>query len=284
MLYRELSPSPALRERVESIWILDQPAPGAQLAAGAEPVEKIVPDGRGELIFNLGAPYRRLASDPDTLQPSSFAMGPIRSYLEVVPTGRVSILGIRLRPHVMHRLLRAPMGELTDTSVPLDAFGTERWSQLEEELHAATDWATRVERAQAALQTCLADSLDLTALTDAAIECILRTGGVLDIGALADELGTSRRTLDRHFAREVGISPKLLSRQIRFRRVFDLISRSSPGPRNLAEVALAAGCYDQAHLNREFRAFAGQSPSAYFAAKHELSDHLTGIHAGGLDS
>jgi AraC-like DNA-binding protein len=50
----------------------------------------------------------------------------------------------------------------------------------------------------------------------------------------------------------------------RFHRALAAVQRG--GVRN-AELALELGYYDQAHLNREFRAFTGMSPSASRGAK-----------------
>jgi len=52
---------------------------------------------------------------------------------------------------------------------------------------------------------------------------------------------------------------------LRFDHAVELLA--GPAPRSLAAVALACGYYDQAHLNRDFRRFAGCTPTAYLAAR-----------------
>ena len=46
------------------------------------------------------------------------------------------------------------------------------------------------------------------------------------------------------------------------------------------EIAVASGCFDQAHLNREFRQLAGEPPEAFLRSEHALSEHLTGLAKG----
>jgi AraC-like DNA-binding protein len=48
---------------------------------------------------------------------------------------------------------------------------------------------------------------------------------------------------------------------LRFQRVTALLRAG--GPDRLGELALDCGYYDQAHLNRDFRAFAGCTPTEY---------------------
>jgi AraC-like DNA-binding protein len=52
---------------------------------------------------------------------------------------------------------------------------------------------------------------------------------------------------------------------LRFRRALALLA--APGGAPWAEVAVACGYYDQAHLNREFRALAGRTPTALLASR-----------------
>ena len=77
------------------------------------------------------------------------------------------------------------------------------------------------------------------------------------------------RTLQRRFTAEVGVGPKAYQRVVRFRRAFALVSAAPEG--GLAAAAHRAGYYDQAHLNRDFRRFAGAPPRAFFRASPALA-------------
>jgi AraC-like DNA-binding protein len=48
------------------------------------------------------------------------------------------------------------------------------------------------------------------------------------------------------------------------------------GSGDWATVAQACGYYDQAHLIRDFKEFAGEPPTAYFGRRHPMSDAFTG--------
>ena len=89
------------------------------------------------------------------------------------------------------------------------------------------------------------------------------TGGRLEVGALAAELGCSNRHLAARFREQVGLPPKTVSSLIRFQRAVDRLSHDD-GSR-FAEIATDCGYYDQAHLNREFRRLAGTTPGAFVA-------------------
>jgi AraC-like DNA-binding protein len=56
-----------------------------------------------------------------------------------------------------------------------------------------------------------------------------------------------------------------MARVFRFRRAVELLS----GGAGFAEAAAVCGYYDQAHLNREFRALAGCTPSELIGGQLE---------------
>jgi AraC-like DNA-binding protein len=87
----------------------------------------------------------------------------------------------------------------------------------------------------------------------------MQSGGAVAVETLAAELGWSRRHFAARFRAEVGMAPKALARLLRFERAVERLR----GGEELAMIALGCGYYDQAHFNRDFRAFTGTTPTAY---------------------
>jgi transcriptional regulator GlxA family with amidase domain len=84
------------------------------------------------------------------------------------------------------------------------------------------------------------------------------------IGTLTEETGWSARHLIARFREEIGVTPKLAARILRFERVVARVEQARGV--GWADIAYDCGYYDQAHLNRDFRQFAGTSPTAFAAA------------------
>jgi AraC-like DNA-binding protein len=86
-----------------------------------------------------------------------------------------------------------------------------------------------------------------------------RSGGRAEIGALAREVGFSRKHLAASFRQSLGTTPKALARLLRFRRA--LAALRSGRPPDWTALALDCGYYDQAHFIRDFRQFSGGPPT-----------------------
>lgn len=79
-------------------------------------------------------------------------------------------------------------------------------------------------------------------------------------GAVSDDLQglSSQRTVQRHFHRTLGISPKALQQILRAREAVALLELGRP----ILDVAFDLGFADQAHLTRSLKALTGQTPRA----------------------
>lgn len=91
------------------------------------------------------------------------------------------------------------------------------------------------------------------------------------VGAVAADVGYSRRHLSTVVRRECGLTPQGLRRVARFAR-----SREVLGRLPLAEVAQRCGYADQAHLTREWAALAGCPPTTWL---REEFPFLQDLHA-----
>jgi AraC-like DNA-binding protein len=87
------------------------------------------------------------------------------------------------------------------------------------------------------------------------------TRGRIPVAELARRTGWSRRHLAERFRDVLGLAPKQAARVLRFEAACEALARSPR--RRLADLALACGYHDQAHLTREFRALAGASPAEW---------------------
>jgi AraC-like DNA-binding protein len=97
-------------------------------------------------------------------------------------------------------------------------------------------------------------------------------------GELCVEVGCSRRHMLRRFNEQVGIAPKTYARVLRFQRAVHMLGhrdgaswtpdreRGAGRGMSWGEIALECGYFDQAHMNRDFRQFAGASPSELAAS------------------
>jgi AraC-like DNA-binding protein len=223
------------------------------------------------LIFELGPPTRLCNGVDEVCHAHGFVAGISDRATLTSHDGRARGVQVDLTPRGARSFLGAPMATLAGRLVALDdVLGGEQRS-IGERLADAGDWDARfdlidrllIERAERAG----AGSRKVAW----ALERIEASGGRLDVGALARELGHSAKYLIDQFREHVGLPPKLVARLVRFDRVVRQLRRG--GGEGWAELAALHGYYDQAHLVRDFRQFTGVTPTA---ARASLTPWLTG--------
>jgi AraC-like DNA-binding protein len=205
------------------------------------------------------------APDGPPLRRVSFLAGLHDAGALVDHPGRQHGIEVRLTPLGAHALLGWPMHELTNRVVALEDLIGPAAEELVTRLWDADDWGRRFALLDSALGARAAAARRPSPELAWAWTRMRATSGRTQIGVLARELGWSHRRLIARFREQIGLPPKTLGRVLRFERVSRLL-RDTPEPR-LAEVALDCGYYDQAHLNRDFREFAGTTPGEYLARR-----------------
>ena len=90
----------------------------------------------------------------------------------------------------------------------------------------------------------------------------LSAPNALGVQAWSRQHGVSRETAFRWFRATYGVGPARYRLEARARLAWRMIVDGASG---LAEIAAAAGYADQAHMNRDIKAFTGRSPGAWRA-------------------
>jgi AraC-like DNA-binding protein len=199
-----------------------------------------------------------------THRPPAFVRGADASAWVVEGDCAPSYLEVRLAPLGAYRLLGLPMDELSGQLVDLvDVLGA-AGRRLAEQLRQTPSWRERFGLLDRFLLRRLAGGPRPSPEVAWAWERLVATGGALPIGRLAQEVGWSHRHLIASFRRQVGLRPKTAARLLRFDGVGRRLDQARGRP-DWARVAAEAGYADQAHLVRDFRQFAGTTPTAFLA-------------------
>jgi AraC-like DNA-binding protein len=204
--------------------------------AAEDGVALIVPDGCMDLMWFDGALQ---IAGPDT--------GPYPTRMHA----GAGAAGLRFAPGAAPAVLGIPAHELRDRRVPLD----EVWSAAEAR-RAAERIADAPERG-AALEALCVGLTGRAGPADPLVGALVaqaRAGR--PVTGMAERAGLSQRQLLRRCLPAFGYGPKTLARILRAQRALAL-ARSARRP-GFAEVAVAAGYADQAHLSREIRALTGR--------------------------
>lgn len=219
------------------------------------------------VIANLAGPFGGL--------PAAFVAGVDDTYSLVRHGGTTRCLDLKLTPLGAYRLLGVPMseiaGQVVDLADVLGAEGGRLAAMLADEAAGAGPygedfWTGRLDLLDRFLMRRAAAGPSPSKEIAWAWRRLVSSGGRVPIGDLADGIGWSRRHLIARFRRETGLAPKTMARIIRFSRLLDLIA-AADGPIRWDRLAAECGYYDQAHLNRDFREFAGTTPSDYLTRR-----------------
>jgi AraC-like DNA-binding protein len=221
------------------------------------------PSGGCPLILGLGPPLR-LFGPAGPSAPASFLAGMHDAAVITEFCGAQHGVQVDLTPLGLYTLLGRPVAELANLVPRLDELDAPALAGLPERLAADPSWAQRFAR----LDATLLGALDASRVRPDpevawAWRELVRTAGGTPVSRLAAETGWSRRHLLTRFRDQVGLAPKPTARVLRFRRAAGLLADRTAGQVSISTVAATCGYADHAHLDREFRALAGCTPSQY---------------------
>ncbi|MBG6178966.1 AraC-like DNA-binding protein [Arthrobacter sp. CAN_A1] len=196
-----------------------------------------------------------------------FLIGPHERPIINQPTGRTFAVGFVTTPVGCEALLGVLPSAVRGQAVELDSV----WAPavaLRRDLAAAAAQGAPLPALTGLVQDRLAagvnSSISGLERCEAAVR-LLQEDPMTPVPVVARETGLAHGSLDREFARIVGLTPRSVARIIRLRRLLadvDVHQRV-----RWAEVATRLGWFDQAHLIRDFTRHTGVTPGEYLAAQ-----------------
>jgi len=169
---------------------------------------------------------------------------------------------VSFRPGAAGAVLGASMQELADRHVARDAIWGARGTDLRHELMSTADPGQVFRILEHQLSARIHRPLLIhPAVAHALASPPVNISSLTRVAQVQRASGYSPRHFGALFRRAVGLNPKHYYRIRRFN--FALRRMAAADAPVFGDVAAAAGYSDQAHLIREFREFAGVTPSRY---------------------
>jgi AraC-like DNA-binding protein len=244
--YREIPPSARLRRYVECYWSQSREGAGDYV---------VLPDGCVDILFS------RSAGEPTGLA----TVGLMTTPMQAQGAPAQSFFGVRFRPGMASAFI--PGAErLTDQTTPLDDLAGSAARQMFQRLAELDSFEE-----MGGLMDQLLRPLDPPDIGERVLWQLESAEASLD--EVISQSGLSVRHFRRLCLERAGVSPKYLSRILRFRKAVQRMGAlRDPAQNNLAQprwadFAVACGYYDQAHFIREFQEFAGCTPGRFLQSR-----------------
>jgi len=244
MKYSEAAPHPALSKYVDAYWT----ATGNSKTVA---VEKILPDGCVDIIFNVGNDCYTDNGAVLMKNDKTYLVGTMTRFKETEMDSSTRLLGVRFKPGTFLAFFKfAPLCEIANRTVELDA----RFS---------LNTNNRIKSPFKLLDKFLFKNLkNPNQQLLEQVQTIQKSKGQVKIEELASIHFTTVRQLERNFKHHLGITPKEFVNLVRYQNVKAAIEQRKPG-QSLLSIAFEFGYYDHAHLTNHFRQYNGSTPSVF---------------------
>ncbi len=261
MEYIEHSAPADLSRHVQCLWMLRDDVPG-------DAIQVVYPDGRCELLAELGVPLRFHGADGEIRSDQALAfagqqLGPIR----LQAAGAVHCIGVRLAAASSSLIAGARLPELRDRAPDLHTLDATFAGEFMVAAQACADARTPEPLWRLMRLRCAGFAPDV--LVERAVESLDAQHGDLRILELAKQLGTGLRTLQTRFLAAVGMTPKEYAR---VRRLQALLRTLDAERTAIADAAARHGFSDQAHATHDLFRWTGTTPARLVRALRSNPD------------
>ena len=249
-------PHPALLEYVESIHVIEIKF---SLVESLSPIYTFVPTHTRFLCFYLNDRVKVKKSDGEfESRARSIIIGPQLTPVTLDLGSDHYCVIVSLKPCGMYRLLGIPLKEIIDRDYDARLVIGSEIDDVLDQLQAAPTNALKNEAIQKYLLGKLQHLKPAVAFDQAMIQLVKGMGN-LSMDFLASQSSLSVRQFERKSLERIGLPPKLYARMVRFTHAYNYKERNPVV--SWSEIAYRFGYFDQMHFIRDFKFFAGFTPS-----------------------
>lgn len=238
-------------------------------------IDRFLPDGNVQLVIDLSEEPKYIYDNTtlDEIQScrrvwfSGFRTIPI-----TIPSGQHSeMMVVQFRKGRAFPFLNLPLSELKNLVVDAElVLGSSILTIREKVLEAPLE--EKINQFIAGFLQLFAYRLEKNPFTDYLLDQILAVPNLAILRDITQKVGYSQKHLIDIFKKNVGVTPKVCLRTIRFQKVIEYIGMQSQV--EWSSVAYNFGFYDQSHFISDFKSFSGYTPNEYLGIRGGILNYL----------
>jgi AraC-like DNA-binding protein len=274
MVYIERQPHPALAPYIKLFWYARDPL-------AAHGLERVLPAGHIQIVISLARDY---LTDCSAYLQDCGAMASRRRSPAALITGMRSrfdlidrfdmaeLIGVIFRPGGAVPFFHTSASVFSDTETAISDVWGHNAETLRERMREAGSMEEKLNTLEGEFLRRIRERppKELPATVSLALAAL--HGEQTTIREIGRRTGLSTRRLSEVFRQQVGVSPKLYQRILRFQSAVQQLHRGTD--LRWMELALECGYYDQSHFANDFREFSGINPTTYSVTPRTWSNHL----------
>jgi AraC-like DNA-binding protein len=255
-------PHPALKEFVLNISTVHVELPGGI----TDVITPYPPSPFQSLMFYCNDPVAMSRSESGIFdaQPLTTLVGPQFSRVNIKVHKVLKAIRVDFTPGGMYRMLGIPMHEMFDEGFDATIIFDSGIKSLSEALQNIADLEEGKNHVEKFLLNQVRNCKAIMPI-DSALSILLKHEGSMSVEHAASLSCLSIKQFERRCKERLGMNPKLYTRILRFSKAYRL-HEANP-QLNWTAIAHQAGYYDQMHMIRDFKVFAGVNPSVI---QHQL--------------
>ena len=255
MQHKFYIPHPLLQDLIQCIMVIDVKVD----ASAGRVVVPYPPTPQNSLFFYINDQIQVQFDDERgfVLQPRSVIVGPQLTPVRIDINQRHKAVRVGFHPGGLHRMLGLSLHEMADGNYnAVDVFGN-AMKEIQERLFEANGFDAIKEVVEQFLLQQMLHTKPFLPFDHAMLQLVKHDGN-LSIEKTASLSCLSLRQFERVCKQRIGMPPKLFARIIRFSKAYRLYENCPH--KNWTSIAHECGYFDQMHLIRDFKEFAGVSP------------------------
>ncbi len=249
-----------LQPYLDSFWFLESDGSPDQTSD----LQYCLATGSAEMIIHVVPPFIHTGyiNGKQVEFPEAFLGGIHVEPILFKLAGSTGMFGISCQPEAIYSLFKRPIGELVDSFAEIHSFFGKRIGDLVGKIQAAPSNEHRVQIAVAFFrqQVAMQKQQDRFYFLEA-MQYIRKETGQQSVDDVCGQVFVGKRQLQRTFQDNIGISPKMYGRIVRFKSAYDFVQNNPKV--SWTEISHHFGYADQSHFIRDFKTFTGKKPSSF---------------------